>query len=105
MVSVPWKSLLTALPAYAFVLTHMFHCYTFLVLSLLMPRFMTEAMEFNLNEVGLLSAAPYLGGLCSKVVCILGGSYLERRFGPDQSYMRRMLYGICKISKMLKIRM
>ncbi|XP_017036408.1 sialin [Drosophila kikkawai] len=97
VVSVPWKSLLSALPAYAFVLTHVFHCYTFLVLSLLMPRFMSEAMEYDLKEVGFLSAAPYLGGLCSKVVCILGGSYLERRFGPDQSCMRRTLYGICSI--------
>ncbi|XP_050744630.1 sialin [Drosophila biarmipes] len=94
---VPWKKLLMAPPAYAFVLTHMFHTYTFLILSLLMPRFMREAMEFDLREVGFLSAAPYLGGICSKAVCILGGSYVERRVGPDQNCVRKMLYGICSI--------
>ncbi|XP_016976642.1 sialin [Drosophila rhopaloa] len=94
---VPWKSLLTSPPTFAFVLTHMFHTYTFLVIALLMPRFMREAMEFDLGKVGYLSSAPYLGGICSKVVCILGGSYVERRVGPDQNCMRRMLYGICGI--------
>ncbi|XP_052853019.1 uncharacterized transporter slc-17.2 isoform X1 [Drosophila gunungcola] len=94
---IPWKSLLTAPAAYAFVLTHMFHTYSFLVINLLMPRFMREAMEFDLAKVGYLASAPYLGGACSKVVCILGGSYVERRVGPDQSCMRRVLYGICSI--------
>ncbi|XP_037732899.1 sialin isoform X1 [Drosophila subpulchrella] len=94
---VPWKKLLTAPSAYAFVLTHMFHNYTFLIISLLMPRFMREAMELDLREVGFLSAAPYLGGIFSKAVCILGGSYVERRVGPDQNCMRKMLYGICSI--------
>ncbi|KAH8349143.1 hypothetical protein KR084_007353 [Drosophila pseudotakahashii] len=97
VVRVPWKRLLTAPPAYAFVLTHVFHTYTFLVIALLMPRFMREAMEFDLREVGFLSAAPYLGGICSKALCILGGSYVERRVGPDQNFMRRMVYGICSI--------
>ncbi|KAI8044882.1 hypothetical protein M5D96_001057 [Drosophila gunungcola] len=69
----------------------------FLVINLLMPRFMREAMEFDLAKVGYLASAPYLGGACSKVVCILGGSYVERRVGPDQSCMRRVLYGICSI--------
>ncbi|XP_017040221.1 sialin [Drosophila ficusphila] len=94
---VPWKSLLTSPYVYGFVLTHMFHTYTFLVLSLVMPRFMREAMEFDLQEVGIRSAAPYLGGICGKMVCILGGSYVERRVGPDQNCMRRILYGICSI--------
>ncbi|KRK03557.1 sialin isoform X1 [Drosophila yakuba] len=94
---IPWKSLLTAPPAYAFILTHMFHTYSFLVIVQLMPRFMREAMEFELREVGFLSAAPYLGGICSKVMCILGGSYVERRVGSDQNCVRRMLYGICSI--------
>ncbi|KAH8292145.1 hypothetical protein KR054_006311 [Drosophila jambulina] len=97
VLSVPWKSLMTALPAYAFVLTHVFHCYIFLMITLQTPRFMREAMEYDLDEVGILSAAPSLGGLCSKVVSILGGSYLERRFGPEQSCMRRTLYGICSL--------
>nr|NP_650243.2 uncharacterized protein Dmel_CG7091 [Drosophila melanogaster]AAF54879.3 uncharacterized protein Dmel_CG7091 [Drosophila melanogaster] len=97
VVTIPWKSLLAAPPVYAFILTHMFHTYTFLVIVQLMPRFMREAMEFDLREVGFLSAAPYLGGICSKVMCILGGSYVERRVGPDQNCVRRMLYGICSI--------
>ncbi|XP_033166653.1 sialin [Drosophila mauritiana] len=97
VVTIPWKSLLAAPPVYAFILTHMFHTYTFLVIVQLMPRFMREAMEFDLREVGFLSAAPYLGGICSKIMCILGGSYVERRVGPDQNCVRRMLYGICSI--------
>ncbi|XP_017084666.2 sialin [Drosophila eugracilis] len=97
VLKVPWKHLLMAPPAYAFVLTHMFHTYTFLVITQLMPRFMREAMEFEMREVGFLSAAPYLGGICSKVLCIVGGSYVERKVGSDQSCMRRMLYGICSI--------
>ncbi|KAH8383765.1 hypothetical protein KR009_010402 [Drosophila setifemur] len=95
--NIPWRSLLSSLPTIAFVLTHMFHTYTFLVLSLEMPRFMREAMELDMREVGLLSSAPFLGGLCSKVVCFMGASYVDRQVGPNQNCIRRLLYGICGI--------
>ncbi|XP_030559335.1 sialin [Drosophila novamexicana] len=92
---IPWRSLLTSLPVYAFVLTHVFHNYTFLVLSLVMPRFMREAMQFNLKEIGLLSSAPFIGSLLSKVICVFSCSYLERRLFANLSCLRRVLYTVC----------
>ncbi|SPP87948.1 sialin [Drosophila guanche] len=101
--SVPWRHLLTSLPVYAFILTHIFHNCTFLVLSVVMPRFMREAMQFNLHEVGLLSAAPYLGGMFSKLICVFSCGYVERRVGLKQSWMRRLLYVACSILTMIFI--
>ncbi|KAH8250024.1 hypothetical protein KR026_003984 [Drosophila bipectinata] len=96
-VKVPWKKLLSSLPVYSFIMTHVFHNYTFLVLAILMPRLMREAMEFDLRHVGVFSSIPFLGACCSKAVCILGGSYLERRMGSHQNWMRRLFYVICCI--------
>ncbi|EDV42636.1 uncharacterized protein Dana_GF16923 [Drosophila ananassae] len=91
---VPWKKLLSSLPVYSFIMTHVFHNYTFLVLAILMPRLMREAMEFDLRHVGVFSSIPFLGACCSKAVCILGGGYLERRMGSQQNWIRRLLYVI-----------
>lgn len=91
----PWKSLLTSMPVYAFVLTHVFHNYGFLMLSLNVPRFMREAMQFNMKEIGFFSSAPFLGSLFSKVFCVLSCSHIERRMFSQLSCLRRILYTIC----------
>ncbi|XP_002013876.2 sialin isoform X2 [Drosophila persimilis] len=101
--NVPWRHLLTSLPVYAFILTHVFHNYTFLVLSVVMPRFMREAMQFTTHDVGVLSAAPYLGGMFSKLICVFSCGYVERRVGLNQSWMRRLLYVACSILTMVFI--
>lgn len=49
---IPWKSVLTSMPVFAFVLTHILNSYGFLMLSMNMPRFLREAMHINMNEVG-----------------------------------------------------
>lgn len=100
---IPWRSLLTSVPVYAFVLTHVFHNYTFLIFSLLMPRFMSEAMQFNMKEIGFLSSAPFLGSLLSKFICVFTCSYLERRLFAERSYPRRVLYAICTSATMILI--
>ncbi|KAH8276073.1 hypothetical protein KR018_000839 [Drosophila ironensis] len=94
---VPWRKLMCSGPVYAFLFTHMFHCYTFVVLGILMPRFLHEAMDFDLRELGLLASLPFLGALGSKAVCVLGASYVERHVGPDQNWMRRLVYGVCSL--------
>ncbi|KAH8273089.1 hypothetical protein KR018_000245 [Drosophila ironensis] len=93
--SVPWSRLLTSVPAYAFMLTHMCHTYTYLVLALLMPRIIRESLEFDLHVIGFFSSVPFLGACCSKVICILGSSYLERRMGLQQNWIRKVLYVSC----------
>ncbi|XP_023034047.1 sialin [Drosophila willistoni] len=95
--AIPWRSLLTSVPVYAFILTHIFHNYGYLLLSLVMPRFMREAMQFSLAEVGLLSSAPYVGSLFSKLICILSCSYIERRVDRHLGCMRRLLYATCMV--------
>lgn len=50
-VVIPWKSIFTSVPVYAFALTHLFHTYGVMVFSLLIPRFFKEAMEFPLDMV------------------------------------------------------
>ncbi|KAH8324078.1 hypothetical protein KR067_000333, partial [Drosophila pandora] len=94
---VPWRSLIRSRPVYAFMLTHLFHCYTFLMLSTWLPRFLLEAMQLNLRQVVLTATVAFLGALASKLVCILGASYLERHVWPNQDWMRRALYGMCSI--------
>ncbi|EDW14393.1 sialin [Drosophila mojavensis] len=99
--SLPWRSLLTSLPVHAFVLTHVFHNYTFLLFSLIMPRFMSEAMQLNMKEIGFLSSAPFLGSLLSKIICVLSCSIIERRVYAKHSYIRRLLYVVCSIANMI----
>ncbi|KAH8358821.1 hypothetical protein KR093_002699 [Drosophila rubida] len=91
----PWRSLLTSAPVYAFVFTHVFHNYGFLLLSLNVPRFMSEAMQFNMKEIGFLASAPFLGSFFSKLLCVFSCSYFERRLFSQLCYLRRLLYTIC----------
>ncbi|TDG48363.1 hypothetical protein AWZ03_005108 [Drosophila navojoa] len=99
--SLPWRSLLTSPPVLAFVLTHVFHNYTFLLFSLIIPRFMREAMQLNMKEIGFLSSAPFLGSLLSKIICILSCSIIERRVFANRSYLRRVLYAVCALANMI----
>ncbi|EDV93258.1 sialin [Drosophila grimshawi] len=93
--SIPWRSLLTSVPVYAFMLTHVFHNCGFLVFSLIMPRFMQEAMQFNMKEIGFLSSAPFIGSMLSKLICIFSCSYIERRLFLNLGRLRRLLYAVC----------
>ena len=49
--NVPWKSIFSSVPVYAFVATHCFHTYGIMVFSLLIPRFFKEAMGLELELV------------------------------------------------------
>ncbi|KAH8402685.1 hypothetical protein KR215_005963 [Drosophila sulfurigaster] len=93
--STPWRSLLTSAPVYAFVFTHVFHNYGFLLLSLNVPRFMSEAMQFNMKEIGFLASAPFLGSFFSKLLCVFSCSYFEGRFVSQLGFLRRLLYATC----------
>ncbi|XP_043069114.1 sialin-like [Drosophila bipectinata] len=93
--AVPWRILFRSRPVYAFLFTHLFHCYTFLNLSTLLPHFLLEAMQLNRRQVILTVTVAFLGALASKLVCILGASYVERRVGPNQDWIRRVLYVMC----------
>ncbi|ALC45930.1 CG7091 [Drosophila busckii] len=95
--SIPWTALLTSMPVYAFVLTHIFHSYGFLLVALVLPRFMREAMQYNMKEIGLLASAPFLGSLLSKFICVLSCAFIERSFADYLNGLRRLLYVICNI--------
>ncbi|KAH8417615.1 hypothetical protein KR222_002817 [Zaprionus bogoriensis] len=96
-VNIPWKCLLTSMPVYAFVLTHVFHNYGFLVLAQNLPRFMREAMRFDMQQIGYLSSATFLGSFLSKFMCVLSCSYVEKRMVLQLSCFRRVLYAITVI--------
>ncbi|XP_030384528.1 sialin-like [Scaptodrosophila lebanonensis] len=95
--SIPWRAVLTSIPVHAFVLTHAFNNYGYIMLALLMPRILHESMNFKLKDVGVLATAPYLGSLISKVVCIGLCSYAERHVRARLNSLRRYLFSICII--------
>ncbi|XP_030370711.1 sialin [Scaptodrosophila lebanonensis] len=98
--NIPWTSILTSLPVHAFILTHAFHNYGYIVLALLMPRILRESMQFTLKEVGILSSAPYFGCLISKALCIFCCGIAEKHAGSHLNCFRRLLYSVSVIVTM-----
>ncbi|XP_070559139.1 sialin-like [Ptychodera flava] len=58
---VPWKKILTSLPFWAILMTHM--CCNWGTYSLLtfLPTYMREILKFDIKQNGLYSALPYIG--------------------------------------------
>ncbi|XP_037810223.1 uncharacterized transporter slc-17.2 [Lucilia sericata] len=100
---VPWKSILTSVPVYAFIFTHIFHTYGVMVFTLLIPRFFNEAMGLPLDLVGLISSAPFLGAFISKAVTITSCTIIEKRPNLNLTLYRRIVYIICNCFTILFI--
>ncbi|XP_065363537.1 uncharacterized transporter slc-17.2 [Calliphora vicina] len=100
---VPWKTILTSVPVYAFIFTHIFHTYGIMVFTIMIPRFFKEAMRLPLDMVGLISSAPFLGAFISKAVTITTCSIIEKRPNLNLTRYRRIVYVICNCATILFI--
>ncbi|XP_075147576.1 sialin [Haematobia irritans] len=95
--NVPWKDILTSVPVYAFIFTHICSTYSIMVIALLIPRFFKEAMRLPLDQVGLVSATPYIGAFISKGVTIATCSIIEKRENINLTNFRRIVYVLCNL--------
>ncbi|KAM7361084.1 sialin isoform 1-T2 [Cochliomyia hominivorax] len=101
VMGVPWKKILTSVPIYAFIFTHIFHTYGIMVFTLLIPRFFKEAMRLPLEMAGLISSAPFLGAFISKAVTITSCSVIEKRPNLNLTRYRRIVFVICNLATIL----
>ncbi|KAJ6642269.1 Vesicular glutamate transporter 1 [Pseudolycoriella hygida] len=58
--NVPWKSFLTSKPIYAITASHTTDTWGTYTMLTQMPSFLSDALNYDLESSGLLSAAPYL---------------------------------------------
>uniref|UniRef100_A0A1I8NQL2 Major facilitator superfamily (MFS) profile domain-containing protein n=1 Tax=Stomoxys calcitrans TaxID=35570 RepID=A0A1I8NQL2_STOCA len=100
---VPWKAILTSVPVYAFIFTHIFNTYGIMVFTLLIPRFFKEAMRLPLDQVGILSSAPFFGAFISKGITIASCSIIEKRENLNLTQFRRIVYVLCNLCTILFI--
>lgn len=56
----PWKAILTSVPVWAVVLTHLGHNWGFYTLLTQLPTYFSTILGFDIKQNGLLSALPYL---------------------------------------------
>ncbi|VVC38172.1 Hypothetical protein CINCED_3A012145 [Cinara cedri] len=57
---IPWKSIFTSLPFWATSVVHTGHNFGFWLMLIEMPTYIHEVLEFDLEDDGMLSAAPYV---------------------------------------------
>ncbi|XP_075220051.1 putative inorganic phosphate cotransporter [Lycorma delicatula] len=58
---VPWKKIVTSVPMWALLLTHLAQNWGFWTLLTLMPSYINAVLGFDIKSNGTLSALPYLG--------------------------------------------
>lgn len=93
---VPWRAILTTIPVYAFIITHILHSYGIILITLVIPRFFKEAMRLPLDQAGILSSAPFFGAFISKALTIVSCSIIEKRENLNLTRFRRIVYVVCK---------
>lgn len=91
---VPWISILTSLPFWAILISHMGQNYGYETLMTELPTFMKQVLHFNIKENGVLSALPYLAmWLFSMCVSYIADSMITSgRF--THTVVRKIVNGI-----------
>ncbi|XP_074036873.1 putative inorganic phosphate cotransporter isoform X2 [Leptinotarsa decemlineata] len=72
----PWKAILTSLPVWAIVITHIGQTWGYTTLITQIPNYMNKVMKFDIKSNGLLSAAPYLGFFFITGICGVLADYV-----------------------------
>ncbi|CAD6995279.1 sialin [Ceratitis capitata] len=92
---IPWKNILTSAPVYAFILTHVFHSYGIIVFTMMLPRFLKEALGFSLSEAGIYSTMPFVGGIIAKFIIVPTCTYVERKPNYKPTLYGKIFYVLC----------
>ncbi|KAG5896952.1 hypothetical protein JTB14_024799 [Gonioctena quinquepunctata] len=88
---VPWGKILTNLPVYAIIITHVCSIFGFFTVVNQLPTYMKDVLHFNIKDNGLLSSLPYLG----KYIMAILSSYfadLLRRSGKLSTTATRKIF-------------
>ncbi|XP_017473028.1 PREDICTED: sialin [Rhagoletis zephyria] len=95
--SVPWKKILSSPPVYAFILTHVFHSYGIIVMTMMLPRFLREALGFSIPQMGIFAATPFLGGIISKIITVPLCTYVVRKPNYKSTLYGKIFYVLCNL--------
>ncbi|ESO02282.1 hypothetical protein HELRODRAFT_65417 [Helobdella robusta] len=71
---IPWKSLFTSLPLYAITVSHFSENWGFYTMMTELPTFLNDLVDYNLYQIGMLSAIPYL---VMSITIICGGQLAD----------------------------
>ncbi|XP_055083190.1 sialin-like isoform X2 [Periophthalmus magnuspinnatus] len=71
---IPWRSIVTSVPLWAIVVAHFSYNWTFYTLLTLLPTYMKDVLGFSIQQNGILSALPYIGGA---ILAVLSGQFAD----------------------------
>ncbi|XP_054726671.1 sialin [Anastrepha obliqua] len=94
---IPCKKILTSAPVYAFILTHVFHSYGIIVLTMMLPRFLKEALGFSISQSGIFASTPFLGAIIAKIITVPICTYVERRPNYRPTFYGKIFYVLCNL--------
>jgi MFS transporter, ACS family, solute carrier family 17 (sodium-dependent inorganic phosphate cotransporter), other len=93
----PMKSILSSLPFYALMILHYGNVWGLYFLQTAAPKFMTEALNFNLLSAGYLSSAPLMARLICGFTFGIIGDYIAKRNFMSITSTRKSFCFVCKL--------
>jgi len=90
--SIPWKSIVTSVPVWAIVATHVTQNFGYYVLLTELPNYMKNVLNWDLKSKGVLSGMPYLA---MWIVSMIGSVVVDHIIEKEMFFSRT---GIRKIS-------
>ncbi|XP_069961620.1 sialin isoform X2 [Bactrocera oleae] len=94
---IPWTHILKSAPVYGFILTHILHSYGIIVFTMMLPRFMKEALGFTLSKTGIYASMPFLGGIIAKIIIFPACRYIEKKPNYKPTLYGKIFYVLCNI--------
>jgi len=58
---VPWVAMMTSKRMWGLIMAHVCSCWSFYLLAVNLPTFLTEALHMDIVQVGMASSLPYIG--------------------------------------------
>jgi MFS transporter, ACS family, solute carrier family 17 (sodium-dependent inorganic phosphate cotransporter), other len=92
----PIKSILTSIPFYALMILQYGNVWGLYSLQTAAPKFMTEALNFNLSHAGYLSSLPLLARLLCGFAFGFIGDYIAKRNFMSTTTTRKTFCLVCK---------
>lgn len=93
----PMGELLTSLPFYALLILHFGNNWGLFFLLTAAPKFMNEALHFNLSKAGILSSLPYMMRLFLAFVFGTVGDFIRSKNLISVTITRKFFCLFCKL--------
>uniref|UniRef100_A0A1B6KXM8 Putative inorganic phosphate cotransporter n=1 Tax=Graphocephala atropunctata TaxID=36148 RepID=A0A1B6KXM8_9HEMI len=91
---VPWYSILTSLPFWAILISHMGQNYGYETLMTELPTFMKQILHFNIKENGTMSALPYLAMWILSILISFMADHMIQNSWFSHTVVRKIANGI-----------